>query len=337
MENKSPHISIILLNFNGKKYLQKCLASIESQTFKNFEIIIVDNGSTDNSKKEIWQKYSREQIIDNPTNLGFAKANNAGAALARGEYLFFLNIDTHLDKNCLKLLHQQAAKHQGILTPCQMSYDAKQFISCGVGLDVFGYPYSLTRNFLDPKQVVFYADGAALFIKKSIFNSLQGFDESTFLFQEDVDLSWKARLVGLAIVRVPAAIVYHVSGGILEGGAALGGKYITNHFRRYLGERNNIRNLFKNYTGLTLLWILPLYLLINFGEMLVFSLLLKPRAVWCYAKAWLWNIVYLPDTISKRREIQPKRKVSDGDIQKSMLHSSAKLKMFLKVGVPRFR
>lgn len=333
---RQPQISIILLNFNGKKYLKRCLDSIENQTFKNFEVIIIDNGSTDNSKNEIWKKYSHYQIIDNPTNLGFAKANNAGVALARGEYLFFLNIDTHLKKDCLEKL-MAAAKEEEIFNPCQMSYDEKEFISCGVGLDIFGYPYSLEKNFLDPKQVPFYADGAALFISKDFFNFLQGFDESTFLFHEDIDLSWKARLVGKEIIRIPEAVVFHVSGGILEGGAIKGKEYITNHFRRYLGERNNIRNLLKNYSLTTLLWILPLYWLINLGEILFFTLTFNFRAVWGYLKAWLWNLTYLPDTISKRREIQPKRKVSDWEIQKKMLHSSAKFKIFLKIGGPKFR
>lgn len=337
MKKKNPQISIILLNYNGEKYIKKCLESIDKQTFTDFEIIISDNASKDKSLLIAKQAFSGLTIINNVNNLGYARANNNASLLAKGEYLFFLNIDTRLEKNCLLNLIEAARKESGIFTAKQMSYDGKNFISCGIGADIFGYPYSLKENILSSDQRLFYADGAALFIKKSLFEKLNRFDPTTFLFHEDIDLSWKAKLLGFKIVPVPEAIVFHESGGILEGGAIKGGKVVTNPLRRYLGERNNIRNLLKNYAWQTLVWILPLYFLINCAEILLFTIFLRPKAVWCYLKAWLWNIVYFSDTMRYRKRIQKVRKVADFSIQKDMYHGSAKLAIFRRVGVPKFK
>lgn len=337
---KTPKISIIIPNYNSQKYLARCLESISKQSFTDFELIIIDGGSVDNSVDWLSKNHSEVHLIANPTNQGFAKSCNQAAASAKGEFLFFLNPDTHLSKNCLDELMAAAKKEKtgGIFAPCQFTYDGAQFISCGVGADIFGYPFSLTKHRFEKGEEPFYVDGAALLIKKEIFNKLGRFDESTFLFMEDIDLSWKARLVGLKIVQVKDAVVFHQSGGIIEGGAIKKNqKYVTNTFRRYLGERNNIRNLLKNYYFYTLFWILPLYLLINCAEILLFLVLLRPRAIWCYLKAWLWNIAYLPDTLSQRAWIQPIRKVGDGEIQKRMYHGSAKFAIFLRIGVPRFK
>lgn len=336
-------ISILLLNYNSQKYIDRCVKSLEAQSFKDWELVLIDNGSTDGSGKYFKEKYlsknfPRYLMIASPTNLGFARANNIASMASNGEYIFILNCDTWLEQDCLEKLWQASQKTEGVFAPCQLAYDSDRFISCGVGTDIFGYPYTITKKQYDNGQKPFYADGAAIFIKKELFNVLGQFDDSTFLFHEDIDLSWKARLLNYNVIQVKEAIVHHVSGGTIEGGAIkYKGQYTTNHFRRYLGERNNIRNLLKNYSWPILLWILPLYLLINIAEILVFTILLKPRVIWCYLKAWIWNIIFLQDTLSRRLMIQPYRKVADRQIMNSMYRGSAKLATFLQVGIPKFR
>lgn len=321
------------MNFNCKNYLKKCLDSLSSQSCQDYELFIVDNASTDGSLEYLKTLDPNITIIANRKNLGYAKANNEAVKYVGGEYLFFLNCDTWLDKNCLKNLLRRVEKNEGIFTPKQMSYDGRSFISCGLGCDIFGYPCSIHRD-----KKLFYADGAALFIKKDLFVELGMFDERTFFSFEDIDLSWIALLQGYNVIPVQDAIVYHASGGTLKGGLIKGSKYITNIWRRYLGERNNLRNILKNYHLFTLFWILPLYLSINLAEMLLFSFIGKFKVVKnCYLKAWWYNILNFPDTWKQHREIQKKRKIGDWEIFKRMEWKIAKFQVLRKVGIPKFK
>lgn len=234
-------ISIITACYNSAKFLEDYLESIvSSNLFRSgkVEINLYDGGSKDDSVRIINKYknlYSNIQLFSGG-NIGFAAANNFLVSKSKGEFLFILNPDTKLEIHCLDFLKHNTEKN-GIMIPAQRLFDSS-FLSNGVGMDIFGYPCDASKNF-------FYADGAAIFVKKDIFNKLGGFDADYFMFQEDVDFSWRARLKGIPLVQVPEAIVYHFSGGSMEGGAIKNGKLQTNYFRRYLGERNIIMNLLK--------------------------------------------------------------------------------------------
>ena len=186
---ENPLVSIIVVNWNGQKWLKSCFQSIEKQTYKNTEIILIDNASTDNSINYT-KNHSFIKIIQNEHNLGYSGANNKAAKAAKGQLLFFLNNDTKLECDCIEKLVNAIQKDEnvGAYAPKIMDYEGKTRISLGVGCDIFGYPHSYTGDNL------FYADGAALFIKKDIFDEIGGFDERYFIFYEDVDLSWRLQL-----------------------------------------------------------------------------------------------------------------------------------------------
>lgn len=334
MKISHPIITIIVLNYNGKQYLKRCFESIRKQSiFEECEIIMIDNASTDDSVQYVTNNYPWVKIAQNNKNLGYAEANNNAAKSSNGEYLLFLNNDTWMEPNTIKMLVYsiQNNKKIGACAPKIMDYEKNRDVSLGVGCDIFGYPSSTVTD------KVFYVDGAALFIRKNVFEEVDGFDKRYFLFYEDVDLSWKLQLYGYKIVTVPKAIIYHVSGGTYVGGAIKNRNYITSVRRRYLGEKNNICNLLKNYSFLTLLIIIPFYLLINICEISIFLITGNQKVINAYLEAWIWNIKNLKTTLILRNKIQNNRTISDREIIKAMYFGCIKFRVFKSIGIPKFR
>ena len=336
-------VSIIILNYNGLDFLKKCIQTVKKQTYSNIEIIVTDNASTDGSiewvKKEsgklrMENKKMALKIVKHKNNLGYAGANNSAAKKASGEFLFFLNNDTELFPDCIEKI-VSSFKEKSIVTARQIPTLDKKFIgSSGAGADIFGYPY------VDPdptKTRVFYADGAMFFTKKKDFIDLGMFDEKLFIFQEDIDLSWRARLYGYSIISCWEAKLYHYGGGTVLGGTKKGSRYASSYLRRYLNEKNIIRNILKNYSALMCIIILPLLLIIHVVEMISLLFLLQGRVINCYIKAYWWNIKNIRNTLQLRSHIQDKRTVSDSKIIKQMYWRYSKLASLKSVGVPDFK
>jgi len=324
-----PKVSIIIVNYNGKRFLKECFFSLKKSDYSNLEIIMVDNASTDGSIAFARENYPDLVVIKKRKNHGFAKASNDGADKADGKYLFFLNNDTKLGTRTVSLLVKAMEKDTrlGICGPKMVSYDGRKHFHTGIGIDIFGFPTNTNR--------VFYAEGAALMIRRDLFNRLDGFDPDYFMFHEDIDLGWRAWLLGYRVAAVPQAVVYHFIGGTAKGNIS-SGKYTTTFLRRSLSERNNLRTLFKNYSLITLILVLPLYLLINLGEILFFLLTLRPKAAYSYLNAYGWNLSKLKETFKKRARIQQSRKISDSQLVRKMYKGSGKLLALKKVGIPLF-
>ena len=315
------------------KWLKNCYDSLRRQSFKNFEVILVDNASSDDSVKFTREFYPEVKIMRNEKNLGYAEANNRAGHKAQGEYLLFLNNDTKLKYNCLEELAKYARDRKCyICTVNFLDYTAKisqtPEKSVGLGIDIFGYPL-LSKK-------IFYADGAALFIKKEVFLKLNGFDPEYFIFAEDIDLSWRAYLLGYNIDFVKSAIVYHEKGGTVTGSAKKHERHVTSIKRRYLTERNTLSNLLKNYGFFMLIFILPIQVILLVVE-LTFFLLRRERKIVkeVYYKALAYNVLNFWDILERRRKIQKERVISDfGILKKITLFRFYKLEVFKKIGIP---
>lgn len=334
-------ISIIILNYNGLHFLKKCLPTIIKQTFSNYEVIIADNFSSDQSvswlesESKKWKSKGKVlKIIKNQTNLGFAKGNNEAIKYATGDFLFFLNNDTELFPDTLKQLVLNH-KPKSVMTARQIPLMDKKYIgNSGAGMDIFGYPY-VDDN--PRKTRIFYADGVALFIDRKDFVKIGMFDAKLFMFQEDIDLSWRAQMYGYSVLSCWNARLYHYGGGTALGGHKKGNKYVSGYLRRYMNEKNIIRNLLKNYSFPLCLLLLSILLAIHFCEIMGLIILQKPRAAVCYLRAYKWNILNINDTLTLRRVIQGKRQVSDFELMKKMYFRYSKLMALRKVGIPEFR
>jgi len=328
-------VSIIIVTYNGLPFLKKCLPTIFYQTYQNIEIIIVDNNSSDGTAEYMNQHYPKITVIKNEKNEGFAKANNIGVDNATGEFVFLLNNDTELFPDAVeRLVH--AYKPRSILTAYQISTRAKHLPGrVGSGVDIFGYPYFDHAN---PKRTrLFYADGAAMFLTKNDFLSIGGFDEKLYMFQEDIDFSWRARIMGYNILGVSEAKLYHYYGGTATLKADKKTGYTTSYFRRYLNERNVIRNILKNYSLPFLLPVLIILIMLHTIEMIVLLLLGKWKASGCYLKAYVWNVQNISNTLSVRNALQHKRKVSDIAIIRLMYLTYTKIHLLFHVGIPNFK
>lgn len=324
----SPLASVIIVNYNGEKYLKKCFDSLEKGTYRNFEIIFVDNGSKDGSVELVKQGYPRIKVIENKENLGLSIASNRGAALAKEEYLFFLNNDTISHPDLLSELVKTAENNPkiGVCACKNMTYDGREEVSLGLSCDVFGFPF-------ENEGPIFYAD-AGIFIRRSVFDEIGGFDEKLFLYGEDRDLCWRVLLQGYEIVGVPTAVFYHDS---FCTHVSTQGGYVTNIRKRYLCEYNMIRSMLKNYSLGVLLLLFACYVVLTILEMLLLLFKGKLKVIFSvYLRAYWQNLLDFPDTLRYRHLVQKIRKVSDSFILSKMIKRSGKIHIFRKIGLPRF-
>jgi len=248
----TPKISIVILNWNGKKYLEQFLPSVINSDYSNFEIVVADNGSTDDSLSFLDSAYPNISVIKLAKNYGFAKGYNEALKLVTSEYYVLLNSDVEVTPDWLKpqLAILESDKSIAACQPKILSFNNKNSFeyagAAGGWMDKYGYPFAKGRIFdvceddneqYNQIEPIFWASGAALFIRSSVFHEMQGFDEYFFAHQEEIDLCWRIQLAGYKIYSCPQAIVYHVGGGTLPKG---------NSLKTFLNFRNNRIMISKN-------------------------------------------------------------------------------------------
>ena len=329
---------MIVINYNGKDLLARFLPSIENQEYENFEVIIVDNASTDNSVQFLKEKYPHYKIVENPRNFGTAEGSNLGLPYADGKYILWLSNDMELDSSFLRYLVETAESSLTIgICTCKMRKITSQgeklniIDSVGGEIDIFGFPSARGINEPDKGQLeevseVFFSFGGAMLIKREVIKKIGAYDPTFFTLSDDIDLCWRAHLAGYEIVVQPKAVLYHRASSTL-------GTIFGRSRKRYLSEKNTLRMLLKNYSTSTLGKIFPLYLGLLIAEITLFLMLRKFNMVSAYLKAILFNLYSFKDTWTQHNAVQQLRIVSDKDIQKLMYKKSFKvqiLKEFLK-------
>ena len=208
----APKVSIIIVNYNGKELLQKCLDSLLKVNYDNFEIILVDNNSTDGTVEFITKNYPSLIIIKLDSNKGFAEPNNVAAKISKGKYLLFLNNDTVVTPNFISEMvkvmetDKKIAVCQSLLLKPDGSID-----SSGDFIDHLGVVYN-SKTKIDEIREVSSARGASMLVRSDIFDKLDGFDQKFFVTFEDVDLCWRSWILGYRVLIIPTSIVYHEGG-----------------------------------------------------------------------------------------------------------------------------
>jgi len=248
-----PQISIIVLNWNGKKYIRKCLKSIFNSNYPKdkLEVIVVDNASIDGSDRIVENEFPSAILIKNSKNLGFCKANNIGIKRSTGDIIVLLNNDTFVDKNWLIEIIKAMNKSNVGVVGCRLLYpNGKVIQSCGCKEIFLGYWEHIaaglrTEKFdCEDEFEVDYVSGAALAIKRKVLESIGLLDSSFWAYVEDVDLCYRAKRAGYKVVIAPKAIVYHY-------GSASWRKFPLKQL--FLQYRNRIIFIWKNYKGICLL------------------------------------------------------------------------------------
>ena len=335
-----PLVYVIVLNYNGKKYLTGCLSSLEKQTYPNYRVVVYDNASTDDSADFVNKNFPGIAFFQTGKNFGFAKGNNLAIEFALGQkadYVFLINNDTVAEENLIEKLVGTAESDcsVGIVGPAVFDLKNKGSIQeMGVSVDRFGYPLAVRSS--SDNLNVFFVSGCAMMIKSDVLRKIGFFDEKYFMFAEDLDLCWRAQLAGRKITVNKTAKIYHASGGSIVGGVIKATSYETNVRRIFFRERNTMRSLIKNYDLFNMLTVVPFYVTLLIFESVFWACVLKPNTSKNILKAILWNMTFLPDTLQQRVAVQQMRKISDREIVRKMMKGYGKLNIFRAVGVPRF-
>lgn len=335
----NPLVSIVIPHCGGE-VLETCLRSLQSTTLKDFEVILVDNSSSDDSVRKAKKTLPGVKVLRNEKNLGFAGGCNTGIRGSQGKYIVLLNNDVRVEPDWLGKLVEvvEADNHIGACQPKILSAKEKGKFDYAGGagglLDVFGYPFAYGRIFYtteedrgqyDSVKDVFWASGAATLIRKSVIEEVGLLDEDFFAHMEEIDLDWRIQLAGYKVVAVPQAVVYHHSGWTLGH---------ETFQKLYLNHRNSLVMLLKNYSTANLLWIFPLRVLME----VITSISSLIKLKWKRTLAVLLTFGYLLSKIGvilhKRDQVQRKRTLSDRQIMRRMYKGSVVFEHFV-LGIKR--
>ena len=215
-DEQNPLISIVILNYNAGELLIDCINSILKSNYNNYEIILVDNKSKDNSHKLCKEKFPEITLIENSKNLGYCEGNNVGIRTIKGEFVVVLNPDTIVEQNWLDELMKAYKKNgDGFYQPKFLATsDHSLLLSTGNMIQIFGFGFSRSKGEIDEKQFekfekINYASGTCLFTSKKILDKIGFFDPFLFAFHDDLEICWRGALRKIFSFYVPKAIVYH--------------------------------------------------------------------------------------------------------------------------------
>ena len=324
-----PEISVIIVNWNGKHFLEDCLCAMRRQTFRDFEAILVDNGSADGSVEYVRTQFPEIQVLALPQNLGFTGGNIAGYEQARGKMVVLLNNDTEAHPRWLEEIYRasQTYPDAGSFASKMMYFDDRGRVeNCGFDLGTAGATVDLGRNEPDgpawtqPRKV-FGGCGGAVAYRRRMLEDIGFLDPEFFMTYEDADLSFRAQLRGYECVYIPGAIVYHRY-------RATNSKSPS---RQVFHSQRNIEFVYlKNMPLGLILRSIPQRLLYELGAAIYFS---KEGTGFAFLKAKLDVLRCLPEILRKRREIQRNRTISNSEVRAMMTSSLLlnKLKKFRSV------
>jgi GT2 family glycosyltransferase len=247
-------VSIVIVNYNGLRFLEPCLSSLGNQTFKNFEIILVDNHSADGSARYIREHFPSVTLIETGKNLGFAGGANVGICASSGEYILTLNNDTIMDPRFIENLVGPMASDSSVgMCASKMLFPDGRINSTGICISRSGAAWDRgifehDSGQYDTEEEVFGPCAGAALYRRAMLNEIGLFDEDFFIFMEDVDLAFRARLAGWKCMFVPIARVTHLMGGTAGKNTDLSVFY---------GNRNLLWNVIKNFPVRTILISIP--------------------------------------------------------------------------------
>lgn len=255
-------VTVILPNYNGLKFMETCMASLDRQNYKEFHTLIVDNGSTDGSAEFIKERYPWAQLIETGENLGFSGAVNIGIRSAETPYVLLLNNDTEADPDFVGEMVNAMERSDRIFSASSkmiQMYHKELMDDAGDMYSLLGWAVQRgvgqgSDGYNRPCRVFSACAGAAIY-RKSVFEEIGYFDESHFAYLEDLDVGYRAKIAGYDNIYWPKAVVYHVGSGT----SADGSKYSP--FKVKLAARNSVYVNYKNMPGLQLLLNLPCLLI----------------------------------------------------------------------------
>jgi GT2 family glycosyltransferase len=322
-----PLVSIVIPNWNGKKYLKDCITSLRGQTHNDLEIIVVDNASEDDSVEYLQKNFPETKVIQHDRNLGFGAANNTGIKAARGKYIMMLNNDTVLEPECIKELIKGIEKDKKygacaskiLLRNEDNLLDVAGIAVCLDGLSIGRGRLENSNKYYNEEEVFFASDCACLY-KKEMLDDIgltdEIYDTDFFAYADETDMGWRAQLAGWKCIYNPKAVVHHLH-------SASSSNYSS--FKAFLVERNRIWVAVKSLPA-SFIFMGIFYTLLRYYYQALGAFTGKGAAgrfVKEVDKMELVKILFkanasaaagLPKMLRKRREIMKKKRVSNRDI-----------------------
>ncbi len=334
MSTNEKHLtSIVVLNYNAGDLLLNCIESIYKTQTHKFEVIVVDNISTDNSHQKCKEKFPQIRLIENKENLGYCEGNNVGIRDAKGEFIVVLNPDTKVEPNWLEELFKAYETFgDGLYQPKIMAFEDNLIESGGNMLQIFGFGYSKGRGVPDNGQYdeaceIGYASGACLFTKTEIIKKIGLFDPFIFLYHDDLDLGWRAAHLGIKSFYAPKSKIYHVRSYNLKWS---GKKF-------FWLERNRHYCLLTHYSRKTFYKMLPSLILV---EIMMIKFFISNGFIKMKFKAYIDILKNLNHIQKKYHEIESKKIISDSELIKKLpnemfipdpFSNSLAAKVFIKI------
>lgn len=322
-KNTAARASVVFCNWNGGADIVKALNSVDKQTYKNIETIVVDNGSSDGSPGLIQREFKNVRLIRSRTNLGFAGGNNLGISHATGDIIFTINQDVVLTPDFIEKImrfYESCPGSVGMIGGKILRMDGKTIDSAGLKLSRSRRFYDRgsgeeDRGRFDNTTEVFGICAAAAAYRKSMLDKIRTkrhaiyFDERFYLLVEDVDLAWRAKHAGYEALYYPEAVCYHVRGGA-------GWK---NKNKQYLSFRNRYFMLIKNEYLVNYFWAFPWFLCYDCPRF--FYLILSNKLVW---KALREIAKEFPSLIRERKTLLKNSKMKPSEARRWMRSPSLK-------------
>ena len=309
-------LSVVILNWNGRHHLERYLPSVVTHTEGDAEVIVADNGSTDDSLQWLRLTYPDVRVIRLDSNYGFAGGYNRALKGVDSEYVLLLNSDVEVTAGWWQPLVEvlDSEKDVAAVAPkllADMERTKFEYAGASGGfIDYLGYPFCRGRILscvesdegqYDNRRDIFWASGAALCCRREVFESLGGFDEDFFAHMEEIDLQWRMQLAGWRIVVEPRSVVYHLGGGTLPASSR---KILLNH-------RNNLAMLFKCASPMQRAVVAVVRPMTDMLEAVVLLFTLHPQRAWAVVRAWGEFIAWHGALGRKRKAIVRTKKVTN--------------------------
>ena len=308
--------AVVILNWNGKKMLERFLPSVTTHTQGDAEVIIADNGSTDDSLDFVRAQYPGLRIIELDKNYGFAGGYNRALQQVKADYYVLLNDDVEVTPGWIEPVVAQMQQHPdtAICQPKLLMYDQRDTFEYAGGaggfLDKYGYPFCRGRMFTSLEQdngqyntpgEIFWASGAAMFVRADVWHQLGGLDDDFFAHMEEIDFCWRAKNAGYRVEYCPQSTVFHVGGGTLPK---------SNPRKTYLNFRNNMALLYKNLPKRRLAWVMCSRIVLDYVAGLKFLMERKPKEFSAVVDAHKAFYKWLPQLKKKRQGLKQQSRVS---------------------------
>ncbi len=287
----NPKVAIVILNWNGQKYLEQFLPSVFNSPYPNLQIIVGDNDSTDESLNYLHHNFPLVKVIRNEKNFGFAEGYNKVLSQVEADYFILLNSDVEVTSGWIKPIIDlmEADKSIAIAQPKIKSLMNRTHFeyagAAGCFIDYLAYPFCRGRIFdtveedkgqYDDNKEIFWAAGCALFIKSEVWRRVKGLDENFFAHMEEIDLCWRVKNLGYKVMYCGASTIYHVGGGTLN---------VESPFKTYLNFRNNHYLIKKNIDPKRAKFLIPLRFCLDFLALIKFMLAGKFKNAFAISKA----------------------------------------------------